>query len=487
MKSFNRVWVYMANNVADLCVEATSTILDALKMLDRNALGIVFVVEGGRFVGSLTDGDIRRAMIGGADKVLAVGNICNRNAVWLPAGCDEEEIRKSLSSRIKYIPLLDVNHCVVDFAAYYRMHHIPVLEPLMRGNELKYVTDCIQTNWISSQGAYVTGFEKMIAAECRSENCVAVSNGTVALHLALVTLGVGPGDEVIVPDLTFAASVNAVIHAGATPVLVDVDPVTWNISPAAIRGAVTPSTRAIMPVHLYGVPCDMEAIMAIAREHGLLVVEDCAEALGSSIQGRPVGSYGDAAAFSFFGNKVITCGEGGAILFRDSSMHERALLLRDHGMQKGKRYWHVEVGYNYRLTNLQAAVGCAQMEQLQDFRARRKEIFAQYDRRLRDSGFFTWQLIPDSNESSYWLYTFVLNDGVSIGRDDLIDKLRAVGIDTRPVFYPMHDMPAFRQVKSGTVNCSTSISRRGISLPTSVSLTDLDIDRVCDGLLNYVV
>jgi perosamine synthetase len=470
--------------IQDLCIESNQNILACMELLDKNAQGIVFVVDRGRLLGSISDGDIRRAIISGANNNDCIAKYSNKEVVALQVGVSEEEIQKKLSKDIKIIPLLDGKGVVVDYASIFRLRSFPVMEPLLGGNELEYVTDCIKTNWISSQGKYVLKFEEMLQKQCNVDYCLATSNGTVSLHLALVSLNIGIGDEVIVPNLTFGASVNSIIHSGATPVLIDVDLDSWNISPELIRAAITPKTKAIMPVHIYGNPCDMVGIMEIAKKFNLFVIEDCAEALGATINGQPVGSFGHAAAFSFFANKVITCGEGGALVLRDKKVYEKASLMRDHGMLKGKRYWHVDIGYNYRLTNLQAAIGCAQLEQLSDFRKRRINIFKLYDQYLLSSSYFIKQQISIESESSYWLYSLCIKDGVEVDRDTLMKRLALLGIETRPLFYPMNLMPAFKNVvKSLSLDNSELISSQGLSLPTSVILTNIEIQSICKEIL----
>ena len=241
---------------------------------------------------------------------------------------------------------------------------IPIAEPLLEEEELNNVMEAVKSGWISSKGKFIPEFEENFARYCGVKHSVATSNGTVALHLALATLGIKEGDEVIVPTLTFIATANAVRYTGAKPVFVDSNPDYWCIDPEKIEGAITPKTRAIIPVHLYGHPCDMEAIMAVAKKHDLYVIEDAAEAHGAEHKGRKVGSFGDIACFSFYGNKIITTGEGGMCLTDDEILAERMRILRDHGMNPGKRYWHDIVGFNYRMTNMQAAIGVAQLEKI---------------------------------------------------------------------------------------------------------------------------
>lgn len=352
----------------DLLVKAEAPIRDTLIRLNRNELGIAFVVDDtGRLEGVATDGDIRRGLLDGATLESPISRVMNRNALALPAGSDRHKIVESLTRRIRLIPLLDADRRVVDYASLARYTSIPVANPSLDGNERAYVLDCLESGWISSQGGYLRKFEAALAEFLGVEHALAVSNGTVALHLALVTLGIGPGDEVIVPDLTFAASASAVVHAGATPVLVDVERTSWTLDLDKAASAIGPRTRAIMPVHLYGQPADMDGVKALADRHGLLVIEDAAEALGSTWKGRRVGSIGDASTFSFFANKIVTTGEGGMVVFADSAKAERARRLRDHGMNPAKRYWHDEIGFNYRMTNMQAAIGVAQMERIESF------------------------------------------------------------------------------------------------------------------------
>ena len=473
----------------DLCVQYDDTLMHALRVINDNGEGIVFVQKGKIFYGTLTDGDIRRAIISGADNDMELGPYSNKNALRLPIFSSDDDILKSLkNTEINMIPLVNGDGVVVDFSTRSRFHRFPVMEPFLQGSEKEYVNDCIDSNWISSQGAYVERFESELSEICGAEFCVATSSGTTALHLALMALDVGIGDEVIVPNLTFGASVNSIIHTGATPVLVDISGDDWNLCPEEILKVISSNTKAIMPVHLYGNPCQMEKIMQIATDHNLLVIEDCAEALGANILGKPVGSFGDASAFSFFANKAITCGEGGATVFKDSCHLTKAKILRDHGMSKAKRYWHELVGYNYRMTNIQAAIGCAQLEQLEFFTARRQEIWALYNRELLSSGYFINQKIDVDSYPCQWLYTLLLIPELSIYRDQLCDELRLSGIDTRPIFYPMSEMPAFQTntKRSLDLEASVDISSRGISFPSSVSLNEDEIVSISKRILKII-
>jgi perosamine synthetase len=299
-------------------------------------------------------------------------------------------------------------------------------------------------------------------------------------------LGIGEGDEVIVPDLTFAASVNAILYTGATPVLVDVEQDTWNINIEKAEKRISAKTRAIMPVHLYGHPCDMEAINILAVKHQLLIIEDCAEALGSLYQGRPVGVFGDVATFSFFGNKTITTGEGGMVVFKDPKIAEYASVLRDHGMEKTRRYWHAHVGYNYRLTNIQAAIGVAQYERLAEFVSAKRKIAATYNKCISKINFLTTPVERKDCVNSYWLYTFLVNEDAPFTRDNLIEYLSLCGVESRPVFFPIHEMPPYQEFGlQDDLKMSKKVSVQGMSLPSSVMLADLEMEHICNSIQTY--
>ena len=469
----------------DLLVRADAGIRDTLGQLNRNELGIVFVVDAdGCLQGVATDGDIRRGLLEGATLETAISRVMNRDATALPVGADREWIFECLTERIRLIPLLDADRRVVDYASVARYTSIPVANPSLDGNELAYVIDCLKSGWISSQGGYLRKFEAIFADFLGIEQALAVTNGTAALHLALVTLGIGPGDEVIVPDLTFAASASAVIHAGATPVLVDVERTSWTIDVDKAAAAVGPRTRAIMPVHLYGQPADMDAIRSLADRHRLLVIEDAAEALGSTWKGRKVGSFGDAAIFSFFANKIVTTGEGGMAVFADAAKAERARKLRDHGMSPAKRYWHEEIGFNYRMTNMQAAIGVAQMERIERLVAGKLALAERYRKGLIDVPGVVLPAARAGVLNTFWSYSILLSDCPSMDeRDHVIARLARLGIGTRPLFYPLHTMPAFRAFAGNRDFSATEfLSARGLSLPSAISLEDREIDFVCHSL-----
>ena len=317
---------------------------------------------------------------------------------------------------------------------------IPVYRPDLSGNERRYVMDCLETGWISSLGVYVERFEHAVAGHVGAAHAIAVCNGTVALHLALHGLGIGPGDEVIVPSFTYIASVNTISHAGAKPVFAESRREDWLLDPASVEARITPRTRAIMAVHLYGAACDMARLRAIADRHGLALVEDAAEALGTTIAGRPAGSFGDAAAFSFFGNKTVTTGEGGMVVCGDDALGLRLLQARGQGQSFTRRYWHEVMGFNYRMTNVAAAIGCAQMERLDAILARKRALAARYRALLAELPVTFQQPMPGV-ESAEWLVSLLLPEGAN--RDAVMAGMAARGVETRPsVLLRAHDAGA---------------------------------------------
>jgi perosamine synthetase len=354
---------------------------------------------------------------------------------------------------------------------------IPISQPSISEKEIAYVTDAVRSGWVSSLGSYIQKFEKTFAEFCDVEFALATSNGTTALHLALRSLGIGKGDEVIVPDLTFIATANAVTYVGATPVMVDIDRDTLCISPASITAAITAKTRAIIPVHLYGHPADMVAILEIAKQYSLAVVEDAAEAHGATINGRKVGGFGDCGVFSFYGNKIITSGEGGMITTNDERLYLKAKLLRDHAMNPQKRYWHDEVGYNYRITNLQAALGVAQLERIDLFIEKRHEIMEWYRDRLGAYSRLRLNFDGPGVKNVYWMVCMEVQGMTEATRAQLMTDLRARGVDSRPYFYPVSDMPMYERANTPVTH---GVFASGINLPSYQDLTQTDVNYICE-------
>ena len=367
---------------------------------------------------------------------------------------------------------------------------IPVWEPVLDGNEERYVRDCLETNWISSLGRYITRFEEAFGAWCGMPHAVACSSGTAALHLSLVALGVGPGDEVLIPDFTLIVSANTVILAGARPVLVDSDPKTWCLDPGRIEEKITPRTKAIMAVHMYGHPCDMPAIEAVARRHGLSVIEDCAEAHGAEIAGRKVGTFGNAGCYSFYGNKILTTGEGGMVLTRDAALAAKLRLLRDQGFEP-PRFVHRVMGFNYRLTNVQAAIGLAQTEKADEKVARKRKIAGWYLSLLASGSDVEVPIEAPGAKSVYWMFGVKLGRSFPQGRDAVMEELKGKGIETRAFFCPMHRQPVFSDGGDprfpdvgGDYPVSDDLWNRGLYLPSGPGLTREQAGEVADKLLS---
>ena len=361
---------------------------------------------------------------------------------------------------------------------------IPLAQPDLTGNEEAYVVEALRSSWISSSGKFLTDFELLFSKLCATRATLAVTNGTAALHLAMLGMDLRPGDEVIVPSLTYVATANAVRYVGAEPVFVDVDPVTWCLDPAKIEERITRRTKGIIAVHLYGHPADMDRIVHIASVHGLWVVEDAAEAHVARYKGRPVGGLATMATFSFYGNKIFSCGEGGAVTVDSPSLELRLRTLRGQGMDPQRRYFFPVVGYNFRLTNIAAALLCAQLERRELLIRRRREIFAGYRERLEGIPGLGFQPAADWAEPAPWLFSITV-DEVAFGRsrDELAQYLAAHSIETRPFFIPLHTLPPYREEadkRSYRLPETLRLAEVGMNLPTFTLLADSDLDRICD-------
>jgi len=354
---------------------------------------------------------------------------------------------------------------------------IPVYKPSITEVEKAYVMKCLDEGWISSKGRFIEQFENEFREYVGSKHAVSVSNGTTALHTALLALGIGPGDEVLIPTLTYIASANAVTYTGAKPVFIDSDRHTWNIDPNKLQEAITSKTKAIMAVHLYGLPCDMAAINMIARMNGLYVIEDCAEAIGSKINGQHVGTFGDVSSFSFYGNKTITTGEGGMVVTNNEEIAKKASKIKGQGLSEDREYYHDIIGYNYRMTNICAAIGCAQMQNIEKTISDKLEIAYRYKNNL--NGILEFQQVEQGLSNSYWMVSGLLKSDIEV--QAVRSRLNRLGIETRPVFNPIHSMPMY---DDGKRYCNAGlISFRGLNLPSWPGLSNEHIDYICEVLI----
>jgi len=363
---------------------------------------------------------------------------------------------------------------------------IPVNQVLLDGNEKKYLNQCIDSGWISSEGPFVRQFEEQFADQVGRKHGIAVANGSVALDAAVVALGLGKGDEVIIPTFTIISCAAAVIRSGATPVLVDNDPFTWNMDVEHVKQRITPRTKAIMVVHIFGLPVDMDPILDLAAKHGIRIIEDAAEMHGQTYKARPCGSFGEVSTFSFYPNKHITTGEGGMIVTDDPELAERCRSLRNLCFQPGKRFVHEQLGWNFRMSNLQAAVGVAQLERLEGFLERKRSMGKQYTELLSNIPFLQLPLTSTGfAKNIYWVFGLVLNDDVAFNAEEAARRLKIHGIDTRPFFWPMHEQPVFMKMglfAGESYPSSERLGRRGFYLPSGLGLTSEQITRVADGV-----
>lgn len=359
---------------------------------------------------------------------------------------------------------------------------IPVNEPLLDGNEKKYLNECIDTGWISSEGPFVKRFEDELSASVNRKFGIAVSNGSTALEVAVAALGISEGDEVIMPTFTIISCATAILRNGAVPVLVDSEPDTWNMDPGQIESKISKKTKAIMVVHIYGMPVDMDPIIAIAKKYKLKIIEDAAEAIGQTYKGNPCGSFGDISTFSFYPNKHITTGEGGMVLTDDPILAEKCYSLRNLCFQKEQRFLHEDLGWNFRMSNLQAAVGVAQLEKLEEHIEKKRKIGKLYNSLLKDTKGIQLPLSSTQFASNiYWIYGIILDDNIPVNAKEICTRLAKKGIGTRPFFWCMHEQPVFMKktlFKGESYPNAEKMARRGFYLPSGLNLTDDTVHRV---------
>jgi perosamine synthetase len=360
----------------------------------------------------------------------------------------------------------------------------PVYKPLIGEKEQELVNECMQTGWISSRGKYVEQFEETLASYLQPEEeargrAIATSNGTVALHLAMLALGIGAGDEVIAPSFTYIATTNCIEYVGAKTVFCDVDPLTWNARTEDIEGLINQKTKAVICVHLYGNPCKVDELRKLCDSKGLFLIEDCAESLGATWKNQQTGTFGHISTFSFFGNKTLTTGEGGAIYTPIDSIYDRAVRIKSQGLAKHREYWHDIVGYNFRMTNIAAAIGIGQFTRLEYILERKRDIDSMYRKIL--NGAVEFQQFDQESQSSCWM-TSVLTKSEST-RDSARRQLQEDGIETRPTFFPVHTMPMHSREYHWLPN-TENVATRGINLPSYPELTHSDIRLIAEKVMS---
>ena len=457
-----------------VCRPSDSVFVAIEKCLDNGLGACLLVDDEHRVIGRITLDEIRRAV--------RDGSLLTDASLERYAGIDPETApgmigaaRVAPGDTAVLEPVLDGEGRLIDVVVDRSRQFVRVAKPDLSHREFRAIIDAFLSTWISSKGPYVPQFERLFAAYGGMRNAIAVNNGTAALHLALLALGVSEGDEVVVPDLTFAATINAVIYCGATPVIADIDATSWTLTVEQVARVMTPRTKAIIPVHLYGRPAEIGPLAEFARKRGCFIVEDCAEALGARYAGALVGTFGDVSCFSFYGNKVITTGEGGICLTNSQSVARQIMELRNHGVISESSYWHERVGYNYRMTNPQAAIGAAQIGQIDRVLQRNRRLEQTYRDRLAGiSGVTFPPPLPPFYEAVTWL---VCVQVPASARARLIECARRADIEIRPFFYPLSALPIYERYARPCPN-SIALSQTGLNLPTSSAIDDNVVEKI---------
>lgn len=471
----------------ELLLGQDTPVKKAMDAIQTGEKKIAFVVdESGALSGCVTDGDIRRGLIRGVPLDGVVSMVMNPSPLTAPYGTSEQTLFGLMNQRsIEQVPLVNEQGMVVDVALLSEIAKkcklVPLSEPILGERELQYVTECVRTNTISSMGRFINLFEREFANILGVNHAIATCNGTAAIQVALAALGIKPGDEVIVPTLTFVATVNPVLYLGAVPVFVDSEPETWNMDPDKIEEKITHKTRAIIPVHLYGHPARMDKIVEIARKHDLKIIEDATEALGSKCFGRHVGTFGDIGCFSFNGNKLITTGGGGMIVTNNDEYAKRARYLINQARDDSTEYIHNEIGYNFRLSNLHAAIGLAQLERIAEYiRIKRQNAECYQNQLAKVPGIYMYKE-KDWSFDCYWMSSALVEQTeFGLSKNELLRILNQKGFQARPFFKPVHTLPPYRMYNSNHIRQADYLYERGVNLPCSLGLTAEDIGEVCD-------
>lgn len=465
-------------NLENMSIEKPGSLKEIMQKISLSGEGIVFVTELGILVGSVSDGDIRRLLLRGGTLEQSPNSVINLEVKSLRPQSSPVDIHQAFSTSITHIPVLDENGQILRILRRGEKSVIPLCEPNLGELESRLVNQALDGKWISSAGSFVKEFEHLFAEYVGTKHGVAVSNGTVGLVLAMKILGIGPGDEVLVPNLTFGATANAVVQVGAMPVFIDVLDGSFAMDPKLVTQRLTLKTKAMIPVHLYGNAAPIDELVNIARSNGLYVIEDAAEAIGTKYNGIHVGGFGDIGVFSFFANKTLTTGEGGMVVFNNDQYLAKAEMMKSHGFSKENKYWHETWGSNFRLTNIQAAIGVGQIQRVNELIRAKIKNAEHYNLGLRP--LYGTHLIDlhsaTKGESSYWLYT------IHLGNPSLTSKLQEFlsgeGIEVRRIFYPLNSQPAFLESAQSQESFPVSfkIFERGLCLPSSTTLTIEQID-----------
>jgi len=476
-------------NLELYCVKKDASLLECLKNLNLGTEGIVLILDKKKLVGILTDGDLRRLILKNVNFNNSAFQYSNKKFIFSYENEPTKIKLSKLSKVIKQLPILNENRELKDLLTLNDLLLINISNPDISDNEKKYVLDALNSGWISSNGDYVNKFEKELLNYISRENkklyLTTTSSGTSALELVLKSFNLKEGDEIIVPTITFGATANSVINVGAKPVFVDVDLTTFNLDINEIRKAITSQTKAIIIVHLYGNPVNIHKIKTLCKEHKLLLFEDAAEALGSKYKNQYCGTFGDASVFSFYANKLITTGEGGAAVFKNKKYYDIALSIKNHGMDKKRKYWHNIVGSNYRLTNIQAALGLAQMEKIDYFLKSRNIVYNIYHNFFEKSNDFIVPKIINEGVSSYWLYPILAKPSNLEIFKALLKHLKNDSIETRPIFPPLHIQDAFRNYRINDLKVSETYFSNGICLPLFNNMSKNEIERIKNSLTRF--
>jgi perosamine synthetase len=455
----------------ELIIPDNSNILKAIKIIDFNGQGLGFVCKNKKILGIVTDGDIRRFIYKSKSKRIRNQNIkkaMRRSYSYAFINDSFDKIFNLLNDTVRIIPIIDRKKNLVDFASSDRISNIPIYEPFLDYREKKYVKKCMDTGWISSRGEFIKKFEDKFKKVIKCKNSLSVNSGTSAIMLSLMTIGIKPGDEVIVPNYTFMAPWNAIILLGGIPVPVDVEIDTMNIDPSKIEKKISKKTKAIIVVHLYGCPANITKILKLKKKYNLYLIEDCAEAIGSYYKKKHLGLFGDIGTFSFYGNKTISTGEGGMVIFKKKKYFTKAKLIKNHGMSDKKRYFHSYFGSNFRMTNIQAAIGLAQLEKFNTIIQKKNKLNKTYISAFKNCKSITFIKTKKNQINSYWLFNILINTDSKIRRDKVITLLRQDGIDVRRGFFSASEQPLFKKYfkKKETFPVSNYLSKNIISLPS---------------------